>query len=488
MDIAKNNFLGKERLGRLMLKFSVPCVLSLLISALYNIVDQIFVGHSPDLSVLGNAATGVVFPIFIISQAFAWCFGDGVAAFVNISQGRGDTKSVAKAIGGGTIATLLSSLVLMAVFYPVKVPLLTLFGASENTLGLAVEYFDIILAFFPVYMLMNYMNSVIRADGSPDWAMASTLTGAIINIALDPTFLYGFRMGMAGAAWATVIGQCASFAIAVAYIAFRAKTFRLKIKDFIPDKVLVPVVKLGASTFITQVTIVVISVVCNAQLARYGLQSDFGVDIPIAIIAIESKVFTIVLQLVVGVALGCQPIISYNLSAKNYGRVKALYKYIAIFTLAVGVVATVIIEGAPDAVVGIFGSPANVPEGWDPEVFKERYWEFGRLTFRIFMMLVTFSCMVKASSIFFQAACKPAYAAVAAIVRDIVFFVPLACLMPLSSLGIIGILVASPMADAAAMALVAALVIIFFRSLKRREREEAETEVGAVAETAEEAE
>ncbi len=193
----KSQFLGTEKIGKLMLKFSIPCVLSLLVSALYNIVDQIFIGNS-ELSALGNAATGVVFPIFIIAQAFAWCFGDGCAAYLNICQGKKDTQSAHRAIGTGIIVTLVASIVLMAVFFPLKTQLLTLFGASENSIGMAIEYFNIILAFFPVYMLSNMMNAVVRADGSPAWSMASMAVGAIINIILDPTFIFGLHWGMRG--------------------------------------------------------------------------------------------------------------------------------------------------------------------------------------------------------------------------------------------------------------------------------------------------
>lgn len=217
MNQSENSqFLGTEKISKLMLKFSIPCVLSLLVSALYNIVDQIFIGNS-ELSALGNAATGVVFPIFIIAQAFAWCFGDGCAAYLNICQGRKDTKSAHKAIGTGILITVLASLALMLIFFPLKVQLLTLFGASNNSIGMAVEYFNIILAFFPIYMLSNMMNAVIRADGSPAWSMASMLLGAIINIILDPVFIFGMHWGMTGAALATVIGQCISFVISFIY-------------------------------------------------------------------------------------------------------------------------------------------------------------------------------------------------------------------------------------------------------------------------------
>ncbi len=199
-----------------MLKFSIPCVLSLLVSALYNIVDQIFIGNS-ELSALGNAATGVVFPIFIIAQAFAWCFGDGCAACLNICQGKNDTQSAHKAIGTGIVVTLSASVILTAIFFLLKTQLLTLFGASENSIEMAIEYFNIILAFFPVYMLSNMMNAVIRADGSPSWSMASMLIGAIINIILDPIFIFGLHWGMKGAALATVIGQFVSFVISFLY-------------------------------------------------------------------------------------------------------------------------------------------------------------------------------------------------------------------------------------------------------------------------------
>ena len=315
------HYLGEEKIPRLMLKFSIPCILSLLVSALYNIVDQIFIGNS-ELSALGNAAAGVVFPIFIIAQAFAWCIGDGCAAYLSICQGRKDTENAPVCIGSGITITLLTSMILLALFFPLRKQILTLFGASENSIAMAMEYFNIILAFFPVFMLMNMMNAVIRADGSPSVSMASMLTGAIVNIVLDPVFIFGFHWGMKGAALATVIGQTVSFLISVSYF-FRTKTFRLTWKHFLPRfNVFSAALKLGASSFITQMTIVVISLVCNMMLAKYGAVSQYGTDIPIAVIGIESKVFTVVINIVVGIILGCQPIISYNRGAQNYERVK----------------------------------------------------------------------------------------------------------------------------------------------------------------------
>lgn len=458
MNQSENSqFLGTEKISKLMLKFSVPCVLSLLVSALYNIVDQIFIGNS-ELSALGNAATGVVFPIFIIAQAFAWCFGDGCAAYLNICQGRRDTSSAHKAIGTGIVITLLASLVLMAVFFPLKTQLLTLFGASENSIAMAVEYFNIILAFFPIYMLSNMMNAVIRADGSPSWSMASMLLGAIINIILDPIFIFGMHWGMTGAALATILGQCVSLVISLIYF-FRTKTFKLTKRSFIPDfKAFFNALKLGTSSFITQMTIVIISLVCNIMLAKYGAMSQYGIDIPIAIIGIESKVFTVVINLVVGIVLGCQPIIGYNIGAKNYDRVKQLYKSILTCTLIIGIASTLLFELAPRAVVGIFGTPTNIPN-------PEDYWIFAEKTFRIFLFLVTFTCTIKMTSIFFQAVGKPAQAVISSMIRDIICFIPLILILPVF-LGIEGILFAAPIADFVAMIVAVALTVTFMKSLK----------------------
>lgn len=453
-----SQFLGKEKISKLMLKFSIPCVLSLLVSALYNIVDQIFIGNS-ELSALGNAATGVVFPIFIIAQAFAWCFGDGCAAYLNICQGKRDTKNATQAIGTGIVVTLFSSLVLMAFFYPFKTQLLTLFGASENSIGYAIEYFNIILAFFPIYMLSNMMNAVVRADGSPAWSMASMVAGALTNIILDPVFIFGTKWGMFGAALATVIGQTVSFVITLVYF-FRTKTFKLTLKSFVPNfKAFSGALQLGASSFITQMTIVIISLVCNILLAKYGAMSQYGVDIPIAIIGIESKVFTVVINLVVGIVLGCQPIISYNMGAKNYDRVKELYKKILLCTVVIGLASTALFELAPRAVVGMFGAPTNIPN-------PEDYWVFGEKCFRIFLCLVTFTCIIKMTSIFFQAVGKPVRAVVASMIRDIVCFIPLIIVYPAVFGGVEAILYAAPSADFLAMIVATVLTVPFLKSLR----------------------
>ena len=449
--------LGEEKINKLMMRFSLPCIMSLLVSSLYNIVDQIFIGNSR-LSTLGNAATGVVFPIFILAQAFAWCFGDGCAAYLNICQGKNDTENAHKAIGSSITMSFLAGVLMIAVIFPFKIPILTLFGASENTLAYSIEYLHIILGMIPIFILCNMMNSVIRADGSPAWAMASMLAGAVTNLILDPIFIFALDMGMTGAALATVIGQGVTFIITLIYF-LNTKTFKLTRKSFIPrlDSIR-KIVQLGISTFFTQLAIVVVAILCNVQLATYGALSKYGSDIPIAIISIQSKIFTIVINLVVGIVLGCQPIISFNMGAKKYDRVKELYQKILRCTILIGVVFTALFELAPDFVIGIFGTPSNIPN-------PDAYWEFGRKTLRIFMSLITISCMIKMNSIFFQAVGKPIHAVISSMVRDIVCFTPLILILPAIFKNVEVILYVAPISDLIAMTVTAFLSVSFIKSL-----------------------
>lgn len=462
----QNRMLGEEKISKLLIKFSIPCILSLLISALYNIVDQIFVGNS-ELGYLGNAATGIVFPILIIAQAFAWCIGDGSAAYLSICQGKKDTQNSHRCIGTGITITLILSVIMLALCAVWKEPLLRLFGTSDQTIGMAMEYFTIVLCFFPAFMLMNMMNAVIRADGSPAVSMASMSLGAILNIILDPIFIFALNWGIAGAAWATVIGQTFSFLVSVLYF-FRTKSFRLTKDSFVPHfKIFSNALKLGASSFITQMSIVVISLVCNIMLAKYGALSIYGQDIPISVISIETKVFTIVINIVVGIVLGGQPILGYNYGAGKYKRVKETYRTILIATLAVGIVSTLIFEICPQAVIHIFGSGNDT-----------LYLEYARRTFRIFLSLVIFTCVIKMSSIFFQAVGKPVMAVIASLTRDIVCFVPLVILIPSiyernqAGSGVNGILFAAPAADIIGMIVAVCLTIHYFKTMESNKNPE----------------
>ncbi len=458
MTEQENKFLGEEKISKLLLKFSIPCILSLLISSLYNIVDQIFIGNS-ELGFLGNAATGVVYPITIIAVAFAWCFGDGAAAYLSLCQGRGDTSKANEAIGNSILITFIISIFFLIFGFFFKDQLLYLFGASSNSIGIAKDYYVIILSAIPVYMLGNSMNGIIRADGSPKFSMLSTACGAIINIILDPIFIFGLHLGIKGAAYATIIGQIATLILSIIYYT-RSKTFKLSKSSFkINFNILKNVTKLGFSTFITQMSIVIISLVCNIMLAKYGALSKYGADIPIAVIGIVMKVFSIVINIIVGVVLGAQPILGYNYGARKLIRVKETFKKIVIVSIIVGIISTILFEFYPTLIISIFGSNDSL------------YMEFATLTFRIFLMFVTFTCLIKMSSIFFQAVGNPLKSAIVSLVRDIVIFVPLVIILPMFY-GINGVLYASPVADFIGMVITIFLVVSFFQnnfSLKESE-------------------
>lgn len=447
---SNNKYLGKEKISKLLLKFSIPCILSLLISSLYNIVDQIFIGNS-ELGYLGNAATSIVFPITIISVAFAWAIGDGGAAYLSLCQGRKDTKNAHIAIGNGILINFMISILFVILGFLFMDQLLFLFGASEASLPIAQDYFRIILIFIPIYMLANGMNAIIRADGSPGFSMLSTLVGAITNIILDPIFIFVMKWGIAGAAWATVIGQCLSFIVSVFYFA-RTKTFKISWSSFKMNfGIFSNVMKLGVSTFITQMSIVIISLVCNIMLAKYGAVSKYGVDIPIAVIGICMKVFTIVINIVVGIVLGAQPILGYNYGAKNYDRVKKTFKLVITLTVIVGLISMIIFELYPEVIIKMFGTESDL------------YMEFALKTFRIFLFFIVFTCSIKVSSIFFQAVGNPIKASIVSLTRDIVCFVPLVVILP-RYMGVEGALYAAPIADVIGIIITIILLVLFLKN------------------------
>ena len=447
--------LGKDKLSKLLLKFAIPCVMGLLISALYNIVDQIFIGNS-ELGYIGNAATGVPFPIICIANAFAWCIGDGAASYLSICAGRKDTESSHKCVGSGITVTLIISIILAVICIIFCRPLMYLFGASELSIDLAVNYFNIIASFFPFYLLLNVMNSMIRADGSPAYAMIAMLTGAIINIILDPIFIFACKWGIQGAAWATAIGQVASCGLCIAYF-LKPKNFKLSLQSFIPDtRILKHIVILGGATFITQISIVIVSLVCNINLAKYGELSIYGKDIPISVFSIQTKVYTIVCNIVTGIVLGAQPLFGYNYGAKKLDRVKKLYGMVLSSTLVVGFIATLIFQICPQIVINLFGTGDAL------------YMEFAKKTFRIYLMLMAFTCLVKMTAVFFQSIGKSIRAILASIIRDVICFASLAIILPIIleknevGSGINGILYAAPIADGVALIVILTLTIPFF--------------------------
>ncbi len=448
----ENKYLGQAKISKLLLKFSIPCILSLLISALYNIVDQIFIGNSPELGYYGNAATSVVFPLTVIAMAFTFAIGDGAAAFLSICQGRKDSRNAHKAVGNSLLINLILSAIFMVVCFVFMDPLLRIFGASDSTINLAHDYFVIILAFIPAFTTGNILNSIIRADGQPAFAMVQTLAGAITNIILDPIFIFVLHWGIKGAAWATIIGQVLTLVIGLTYI-LRSKTFRLEKSSFkLNLQVFGNVTKLGISTFITQIAVVIITLVANISLAKYGSLSEYGADIPIATMGICSKVFSIMLNIAIGIVVGAQPILGYNIGAGKNERVRETFRLVISATVIIGVILTIVVELFPDLIINLFG------------VDSELYLQFARLTFRIFLLCVTFTCVIKVISIFFQAVGEPLKATVVSLIRDIICFVPLALLLP-TFMGVEGVLWAAPIADVVSIIVAIALVVPFLHKL-----------------------
>ncbi len=452
----ENKYLGEEKISKLLLKFSIPCILSLLVSALYNIVDQIFIGHS-ELGYLGNAATGIVFPLLVIALAFSWMFSDGTAAYLSICQGRHDTENAHKSVGISFTMNLIVSIILMLVFAIFDEQLLTLFGASEATLDMALTYFHIMVITLPIYMFINDTASIIRADGSPAFAMISSVAGAITNIILDPIFIFVFKMGIAGAAWATVIGEVVTAILCIVYFAKYTKTFKLAMHSFALDGTLLSrSLSLGVSTFITQMSIVFLALTCNVNLAKYGAMSIYGADIPISVISIETKVFTIVINIVVGLILGAQPIIGYNFGAKNIKRVKETFFVVLRSTIMIGLIATAIFEFWPELIIGIFGNGDAL------------YMDFACQLFRIFLSLITCTITIKMMSIFLQAVGEPKKAAIVSLSRDIICFIPLCIFLPTlfaPEKGIYGVLLAAPIADIIAIIVTVIIGVNYFRKL-----------------------
>ncbi len=454
----ENKMIGEQPIPKLLLRFSLPCVFGLLIGALYNIVDQIFIGNST-LGYLGNAATGISFPIICVANAFAWCVGDGAAAYLSICSGRRDSESAHKCVGTGLVTTLLISIVLAVGCLVFCRPLMMLFGASDATLELACDYFEIIALFFPAYLMLNVMNSMIRADGSPTYAMASMCAGAVINIILDPICIFVLDWGIRGAAIATVVGQVVSFVVGLLYFR-RPKSFHLTKSSLrIDGAMLRQLVILGGSTFIIQISMVVMTLLSNITLKKYGAMSIYGSDIPISVFSIQTKVYTIVSNIAVGIALGGQPILGYNYGAQKMDRVRQTYLLILLSSLSVGLAATLVFELCPEVIIGIFGKQ------------NELYMDFAVKSFRIFLSMSVVTCFIKISSIFFQSIGKAVPAMIASVTRDMLCFVTFTVVLCAvlenrqAGSGIYGILLSAPLSDLVAGGFIAILTVRFFKHL-----------------------
>ncbi len=351
-------YLGTEKPGKLLLKFAVPCIFSLIISCLYNIVDQIFVGNG--VGYLGNAATGVIFPVTVIGWGISLFFGDGAAAALSVSLGKNETEHIHRSVGNSILCSFLGGAALILISYIWGDGLLRLIGATDANLALAHDYGFIIYTMIPLALAQNTMASIIRADGSPKYAMGAMLAGAVLNIIGDPVAIFALDMGIKGAAYATILGQFVSFCICAAYLT-RSRSFRLSLSSFrLEWRLLKQVMALGASSFLTQMSIVIVTIVNNILLVKYGALSPYGPDIPLGAFVVILKLFQIVLNIAIGIAAGAQPIVGYNYGAKKFGRVRELLVLMIKWTVIVCLICTILFEAFPLVFIRMFGADGEL--------------------------------------------------------------------------------------------------------------------------------
>ena len=453
----KNYDLGSEKIGRLVRHFAVPCVISMLVAALYNIVDQIFIGWS-SAGAFGNAATNIVYPFTVLALGLALLVGDGSAAMFSLALGEQDKEKADKCVGTGFSFLVILSVVLCAFGFLFKNQILAVFGANPDEklcYDFANEYFTVICMGLPFYMIGQGLNGAIRADGSPKFAMTCTLVGAVSNIILDPVFIFVFGMGVKGAAIATVIGQILTFAMSIFYI-FRSKNFRLNFKCLKPDFLLLArIAMIGMASLIVQLSIVIVIAVNNNLLLKYGYGTfastgeAFGSVIPLAVVGIVMKVFGIVISVVIGISLGGQPIIGFNMGAGNAARVKETARVILRLVLAIGVIVFLIFEFLPDLVISIFGK-GNSPE----------YIEYARLCVRIFLSGIIMTCFIKSSAIILQSIGKSGKSTLLALLRDVIVFVPASIILATVSQNIVTMLWSALISDAVSFV----VAVIFLRA------------------------
>ena len=440
----KNYDLGSEKIGRLVRHFAVPCVISMLVAALYNIVDQIFIGWS-SAGAAGNAATNIVYPFTVLALGLALLVGDGSAAMFSLALGEQNKEKAEKCVGTGFSFLIILSVLLCVLGFLFKNQILAVFGANPSEklcYDFANEYFTVICMGLPFYMIGQGLNGAIRADGSPKFAMTCTLVGAVSNIILDPVFIFVFGMGVKGAAIATVIGQVLTFAMSIFYI-FRSKNFRLNFKCLKPDFILLArIAMIGMASLIVQLSIVIVIAVNNNLLSKYGYGTfastgeAFGSVIPLAVVGIVMKVFGIVISIVIGISLGGQPIIGFNMGAGNFARVKETACVILRLVLAIGAVVFLIFEFLPDLVISIFGK-GNSPE----------YIEYARLCVRIFLSGIIMTCFIKSAAIILQSIGKSGKSTVLALMRDVIIFVPASIILATMSKNIVTMLWSALISD-----------------------------------------
>lgn len=448
-DQKKENPLGTAPITGLIVKYAVPTVIGMLVTSAYNLTDQIFIGNV--VGILGNAATGIAFPVTILCMALTQLAGVGTVANFNIRMGRKEETEAKGFVGTGLTFIVITGVLLMAAVLLFKTRLLTLFGATENILPLSESYLGITGFGIPFLLFSGMASLLIRSDGSPAYSMMCTLSGAVLNVFLDWLFMYPLGWGLPGAAIATVISQVVSFSLAVVYFT-RFKAFKIERAIFsLKTKYIPSIAKLGSSNCINQLMIMTVAIAMNNSLRYYGARSVYGSEIPLAVSGIIVKINSVLFSFAVGIALGCQPIFGFNMGAKNYGRIKETYKKALVVSLCVCVIAFLGFQFFPRQITGIFG------------VGSDTYFDFAGRYLRIYLMIV-FAVGIQPLSInYFTSTGRAQQALVLTLSRQGFLFLPLMIILPLF-FGINGVLYAGPIADALAYTL---SLFMVFRDFKQ---------------------
>lgn len=453
-ETTKNNPLGTERVGSLMVKFAVPSIIAMLVGALYNIVDQLFIGQA--VGTLGNAATNIAFPLSTSCIALALLFGIGGASNFNLAMGEGRKEEAASYAGNAAVLLIGSGLVLFLVTQLFLTPLLAFFGAPADVMPYAKVYVRITSIGFPCLILTAGGCHLIRADGSPKMSMVCNLIGAGINTVLDAIFVLGFRWGMAGAALATIIGQIVSAAVVIYYLA-HYKTVHLGKKQLsVESRCAVNIMALGTASFFNQVAMMIVQIVLNKSLTHYGELSEYGAAIPLACAGIVTKVGQLFFSLIIGISQGTQPIESFNYGAKQFGRVREAYNLAVRAGAIISVVSFLIFQVFPGEILALFGTGSDA------------YFKFGIKFLRVYLFFTFVNFLQPITSTFFTSIGKPQKGTFLSLTRQIVFLLPLTLILPLF-VGIDGIMYAAPVADCLAAVIAITMAVKEFREMKKLE-------------------
>lgn len=465
-ETKEKNPLGYEQIPALLKKFAIPSIIAMLVSSLYNVVDQVFIGQK--VGYLGNGATNAAFPLTTICMAITLTIGIGTASRFSLYLGKGEEEQAARTVGCGICMMFGFGTVYAIIIELFLQPMLVAFGAIDEVLPYAIDYTRITAIGMPFIVVMNGMSNLARADGSPKYSMTTMIIGAVINTILDPIFIFVLEWGVAGAAWATVIGQIVSCVYAFLYIkklkriTLRREHLRISLRE------MGTTAAMGMSNGLTQVAITLVQIVMNRTLVHYGELSEYGSAIPLAASGIVMKVNAIVLAVIIGITQGMQPILGFNYGAKQYDRVKAVYKLAIKCELLITLISFAVFQIFPQQVLSIFGSG---------EGDQTLYFDFAVKFMRTFLLLLPLTGIQMISSNFFAAIGKPVKGAVLSLTRQVLFLIPLLVLFGYL-FGLTGTMAAAPVSDFVAFILV---MIFIFREMRLMSAQEKNSEIGSVA-------